>query len=86
MTPGLLLAVLLMGIGAQATHVVAPGRARAWLTLPAATVGVIGAEVVALGGHGGPSLGVVHPVADLVGILACEVGAVVALPRRSRRR
>ncbi|MBJ7595023.1 MAG: hypothetical protein JF886_09225 [Candidatus Dormibacteraeota bacterium] len=87
MSPGIILAVLIAAIGAQLTRLVFPGRGNYVVALVCAGVGLLGAELVALGGHGGPSLGSVHPIADVVGIAIAEAGGLVlAAPRRLGRR
>ncbi len=87
MSPGIVLVVLIAAIGAQLTRLIAPGRGNYVVALICAAVGLLGAELVALGGHGGPSLGTVHPVADVVGIAIAEaIGLVLVTPRRLRRR
>ena len=63
-SPGIVLAVLIAAIGAQITRLLVPGRGNYLVALVCAAVGLLAAELVALGGHGGPSLGAVHPVAD----------------------
>jgi hypothetical protein len=86
-SPGIVLAVLIALIGAQLTRLVVPGRGNYLVAVVCAAVGLLGAELVALGGHGGPVLGTVHPVADVVGIAVAEaVGLVLAAPRRLGRR
>ncbi len=86
MSPGIVLAVLLVAIGAQFTRLVAPRRGNYLVAVICAAVGLLGAELVALGGHGGPSLGSVHPVADVIGMAIAEVvGWVLAAPRRLGR-
>ena len=87
MSPGIVLAVLIVGIGAQLTRLLAPGRGNYPLAVVCAAIGLLVAELVALSGHGGPALGVVHPAADAVGIALAEVGGVIlAAPRRLGRR
>ncbi len=86
-SPGIILAVLIVAIGAQVTRVVMPGRAPYLLAVGCAAVGMLGAELLALGGHGGPRLGTIHPVADVIGIALTEtVGVVLVSPRRLDRR
>ena len=87
MSPGIILAVLITAIGAQATRLAVPNRGNYLLAVVCAALGLLAAELVALGGHGGPSLGEIHPAADVVGILAAEVvGLMLASPRRLGRR
>jgi hypothetical protein len=82
-SPGILLAVLIVAIGAQLTRLVVPARGNYLIALASAAVGLLGAELIALGGHGGPSLGTIHPVADIAGIAVAEVaGLALAAPRR----
>ncbi|HSP64570.1 MAG TPA: hypothetical protein VLO10_00120 [Candidatus Deferrimicrobium sp.] len=86
MSPGILVAVLIAAIGAQLTRLLAPNRGNSLVALVCAAVGLLGAELVALAGHGGPTLGSVHPVADVIGIALAEaVGLVLAAPRRLPR-
>jgi hypothetical protein len=82
-SPGIVLAVLIAAIGAQLTRLLVPGRGNYLIAAVCAVLGLLGAELVALGGRGGPSLGTVHPVADAIGIAVAEgVGLVLAAPRR----
>jgi hypothetical protein len=85
-SPGIVLAILIAAIGAQLTRLLVPGRGNYLVAAVSAAVGLLGAELVALGGHGGPSLGAVHPVADVIGIAIAEaIGLVLAAPHRLRR-
>ena len=87
MSPGIVLAILFVAIGAQLTRLLAPRRGNYLLALVCAAVGLLAAELVALQGHGGPTLGAVHPLADIIGIGLVEAaGLVLATPRRLRRR
>ena len=87
MSPGIFLAVLIVAIGAQLTRVLVPGRGNYALALACAATGLLGAELVALGGHGGPSMGAVHPVADAGGIAIVEAaGLALVAPTRLGRR
>ncbi len=87
MSPGILLAALIAAIGAQVTRVVAPNRGNYLVAAACAVAGLLAAELVALGGHGGPSLGSVHPLADVIGIAVVEAaGLVLAAPHRLGRR
>ncbi|HEY8675638.1 MAG TPA: hypothetical protein VIO13_06680 [Candidatus Dormibacteraeota bacterium] len=83
MSPGIVLAVLIVAIGAQLTRLLVPGRGNYLVATVCAAVGLLGAELVALSGHGGPSLGTVHPAADAVGIVVAEaIGLMLVAPRR----
>ncbi|HEX4579977.1 MAG TPA: hypothetical protein VH498_08250 [Candidatus Dormibacteraeota bacterium] len=87
MSPGIVLAALIVAIGAQLTRLLAPGRGNYLIALVCAGLGLLAAELVALGGHGGPTVGAVHPVADAGGIAIVEVaGLILAAPRRLPRR
>jgi hypothetical protein len=82
-SPGIVLAVLIVAIGAQLTRLLVPRRGNYLVAMVCAVVGLLGAELVALSGHGGPSLGTIHPAADVVGIVLAEaVGLALAAPRR----
>jgi hypothetical protein len=82
-SPGIVLAVLIVAIGAQLTRLLVPGRGNYLVATVCAAVGLLGAELVALSGHGGPSLGTVHPAADAVGIVVAEaIGLMLVAPRR----
>jgi hypothetical protein len=86
-SPGTVLAVLMVVIGAQVTRLAIPARGNYLLALGAAAAGLLAAELVALSGHGGPSVGAIHPLADVAGIAVAEAAALVlAAPRRLRRR
>ena len=87
MSTGIILAALLVAIGAQATRVVIPGRGGYVLAVVCAAAGLLAGEVVALTGHGGPAVGAVHPVADALGIAAAEACglALAAAPARGHR-
>jgi hypothetical protein len=86
-SPGIVLAVLIVALGAQLTRLIVPARGNYVVALGCAAVGLLGAELVALGGRGGPSLGTIHPIADAVGMTLAEVvGLVLAAPRRLGRR
>lgn len=87
MSPGIVLAILVVAIGAQATRVLAPGRGNYPLAIACAAMGLLAAELLALGGHGGPAVGAVHPLADAGGIIAAEaVGLILVTPHRLGRR
>jgi hypothetical protein len=86
-SPGILLAALIAAIGAQLTRLLVPNRGNYIIAAVCAVAGLLAAELIALTGHGGPSLGSVHPVADVIGISAAEAaGLVLASPRRLGRR
>jgi hypothetical protein len=84
-SPELLLAILFVLIGATVSGIVRPRRGSFLLTLVLATAGVLAGELVAIGTHvGGPELGVLHPVADAVGVVLFEVAGAVLAPARRR--
>jgi hypothetical protein len=86
-SPGIVLAVVIVALGAQLTRILVPGRGNYVLAVVCAAAGLLGAELVALGGHGGPTVGAVHPIADAGGIALVELaGLILAAPRRLRRR
>jgi hypothetical protein len=81
-SPGIVLAMLIVAIGAQLTRLLAPGRGNYLVAVVCAALGLLGAELVGLSGHGGPALGAVHPAADVVGIVLAEtIGVVLIAPR-----
>ncbi len=86
--PGQVLGALLVVIATQITRIAAPGQGPYLWTLLLAAVGfVLGELVVAATHSGGPTLGVLHPVADAAAIAVIEVaGAVGVIVVRRRRR
>lgn len=85
MSPELVLAILFVLIGATVAGLVRPRRGSFLLALVLAAAGVIAGELVAIETHiGGPELGVLHPVADAVGIVLFEVTGAVLAPARRR--
>jgi hypothetical protein len=84
-SPGLGLAVLFVLIGAQATRLAAPRRGAYLLLLVLSAAGVVGGEAwSAVTRLGGPSLGVTHPLADMIGVAGFEVVGALLTPRRRR--
>ena len=83
MSPALALAVLFVLIGAQVARVLSPRRgAYVWL-LVYAVAGLVGAELVCIVLHiGGPMIGVLHPVADILGMALVETAGLALTPRR----
>lgn len=86
-SPGLVLAVLLVLVVAQATRLLAPDRAPYLVCLGLAAAGLVGGELVASTGRlGGPSIGVTHPLLDLALMGALQaVGAFVFAPPHGGR-
>jgi Co/Zn/Cd efflux system component len=84
MNPALVVAALFVLIGAQTARVLAPRRLAYLWALGLAAAGLIAGEVIAAALQtGGPRLGVLHPVADVVGIVGFELaGALLTPPRR----
>jgi len=84
-SPGLVLAILFVLIGATVSGLVMPRRGAFVLTLVLAAVGVVAGELVAIATRiGGPQLGVLHPVADAVGVVLFEITGAVLAPARHR--
>jgi hypothetical protein len=84
-SPGLVLAILFVLIGATVSGLVRPRRGSFLLTLVLAAAGLLAGELVAIATHvGGPALGVLHPVADGVGVVLFEVAGAVLAPARRR--
>ena len=83
MSPSVILALLFVSIGTSVARLIAPARARLPLALLCAAAGVLAGELVALAGRGGPALGSVHPLTDVIGVAAFETaGLALASPRR----
>lgn len=79
-SPGLVLALVLVLVLTQVVRVILPGRGSYLWTLSLSAAGVAAGEVIAASGHlNGASLGVLHPLADLLAIVVLQAaGAVVA--------
>ena len=80
-SPGLLLAVLIALVATQVTRIALPDRAGPYLlTLGLSAAGVAVAELIAgFGRLTGPSVGVVHPVLDVVVVAGFQaVGLLLA--------
>ncbi len=85
LSPGLVLAVLFVLIGAQASRLAMPRRGSYLLALVLAASGLVAGELVAIATRiGGPQLGALHPVADAVGVALFEVTGAVLAPARRR--
>ena len=78
----MVLAVLLVLLCAQLAHLLRRGRGPYLLCLVLSAAGLLGGELLAGAGHlGHPTLGVLHPLADAVVIIALEsAGAIVSPP------
>jgi hypothetical protein len=79
-SPGLVLALFLVLVLTQVVRVILPGRGPYLWTLMLSVAGVAAGEVIAASGHlNSASLGVLHPLADLLAIAVLQAaGAVVA--------
>jgi hypothetical protein len=79
-SPGLVLAVILVVILTQVVRVVLPGRGPYLWTLLLSAAGLVAGEVLAASGHfNAPTVGVLHPVADVLVIALLQgAGALVA--------
>ena len=84
LSPGLILAVLLVLLTAQVVRLVLPGRGPYLWTVVLSAAGLVAGEVIAASGHlSSPALGVLHPLADLVVIAALQAAGAVITTRRS---
>jgi hypothetical protein len=84
-SPALGLAVLFVLIGAQLTRLVAPRRLGYLWVLLLSAAGLLAGELFALiTKAGGPQVGVLHPVAELAGILGFELLGALLAPSRHR--
>ena len=85
-SPGIILVAAFALIGAQATRVLAPRNTPYIINLILAVIGVIVAELVVYAlDRGGPQLGVLHPVVDLIGIAVAEISGMILWPARAPR-
>jgi len=84
LSPGLILAVLIVLVTAQLVRLVLPGRGPYLWTFLLSAAGLIAGEVIAASGHlNAPALGVLHPLADLVVIAVLQAAGAVIATRRS---
>jgi len=84
LSPGLILALLIVLVTAQVVRLVLPGRGPYLWTFLLSAAGLIAGEVIAASGHlNAPALGVLHPVADLVVIALLQAAGAVIATRRS---
>ena len=83
-SPGLILAVLLVLVTAQVVRLVVPGRGPYLWTFLLSAAGLVAGEVIAASGHlNVPTLGVLHPLADVVLIAVLQAAGAVIAGRRS---
>jgi len=79
LSPGLVLAGLVVVILTQATRVAAGRRGPYAATLGLSVIGLLGGEVLAAGGHlAQPSIGVLHPVADVLVMVVTQAAGALA--------
>lgn len=85
--PGLVLGIIVVLIAAQLTRLIVPGHGPYLWTLLLAAAGFAAAELVAGSRPAGPSVGVIHPVADVlaIGFLELVGGLLVSVMRRGGR-
>ena len=83
MSPGFVLAGLVVMIVTQITRVALGGRGPYVVTLGLSIVGLLGGEILAGSGHlARPALGVLHPAADVMVIAIVQAaGSLVFHPR-----
>jgi len=85
MNPSVVVAALLVLIGAQTTRLLAPRRLGYLWVLLLAAAGLSCGEFVATALHtGGPQLGALHPLADALGVIGFELGGTLLTPARRR--
>jgi hypothetical protein len=79
-SPGLILALLVVLVTTQVVRLLLPHRGPYAWTLILSAAGLVAGEIIAASGHlSSPSLGVVHPLADVLVIALLQVaGAIVA--------
>jgi Co/Zn/Cd efflux system component len=83
MEPAIVVAALFVLIGAQLTRLLAPLRLGYVWALLLAAAGLVSGELVAAALHtGGPRLGSLHPVADILGVVAFELADATLTPVR----
>lgn len=84
-SPGVVLAIVVVLIAAQIGYVVMPHRGAYRHRLILAVAGFLGAEVFAAVIHGGgPTLGVIHPVVDVVVMASLQAAAIFLVAPRER--
>ncbi len=82
-SPGIILAIVVTLVAAQATRVFAPRSGNYLLALALAVAGLIVGELIALSGIlVGPGLGVLHPLPDLVAMVVAEIAGVTVAGQR----
>lgn len=81
-SPGLVLALLVVIVATQAVRAVVPDRGPYLWTLLLSAAGLAAGEVLAASGHlSAPSLGVLHPLADVVAIAVLQAAGAVLMGR-----
>jgi len=84
-SPGLILALLLILVLTQVVRVILPGRGPYLWTFLLSAAGVVGGEMLAASGHlNGASLGVLHPVADVLVVTVLQAAGAVVVGGRSQ--
>ncbi len=85
MSPGFLLAAMIVALVTQAIRVATGARGPYAATLALSILGLIGGEVLAGSGHlANPSLGVLHPLADVLVIGITQGAGSLLLTARVR--
>lgn len=80
LAPGLVLAILVIGIATSVTRLAVGGRGPWALSLSLSVAGLAGGELLANTGRlTRPSVGVIHPVADLLVIAAVQITAALMM-------
>ena len=81
-SPGLILAAIVVVLATQVVRLFFPGRGPYALTLLLSVAGLVGGEMVAGTGHlAAPTLGVIHPLADVALMTGLQgVGVLATVP------
>jgi hypothetical protein len=86
-SPGLILALLLVLVTTQVMRLLLPHRGPYAWTLLLSAAGLVAGEIVAASGHlSSPTLGVVHPLADVLLIAVLQAAGAIVTGRTSATR
>jgi hypothetical protein len=86
-SPGLILALLLVLVTTQTVRLLLPHRGPYAWTLLLSAAGLVAGEIIAASGHlSSPTLGVVHPLADVLLIAVLQAAGAIVTGRTSATR